>query len=116
MIYVLEQKKNNQRIYVCKQALISHLGAKTVDDKYHNEIELSRNWHWCWSKFYFKKKHYGYLNALLSCLPDFIKGCLRCFLYFFINDRKKLKIYICRVSGFYNSLLNKRSWYRPRLD
>ena len=62
------------------------------------------------------KKHYGFLNALLSCLPDFIKGCLRCFLYFFINDRKKLKIYICRVSGFYNSLLNKRSWYRPRLD
>ena len=53
------------------------------------------------------KKHYGFLNALLSCLPDFIKGCLRCFLYFFINDRKKLKIYICRVSGFYNSLLTK---------
>tara|TARA_B100000941_G_scaffold277079_1_gene240266 strand:- start:849 stop:1715 length:867 start_codon:yes stop_codon:yes gene_type:complete len=112
----IRAKKNNHKIYVCKLALISHLGAKTVDDKYQNEIELSRNWHWSWSKFYFRKKHYGFLNALLSCLPDFIKGCLRCFLYFFVNDKKKLKIYTCRVSGFYNSFLNKRSWYRPRLD
>ena len=38
---------------------IHHLGGKAVDDRYSEEIELSRNWHWMWSKLYFNKKHRG---------------------------------------------------------
>ena len=52
----LRAKKNGKKIYIYKKSLISHLGAKTVDIKYLNELEFSRNWHWNWSKFYFRKK------------------------------------------------------------
>ena len=34
------------------------------------EIEFSRNWHWMWSKFYFNKKHFGYLRAFLKATID----------------------------------------------
>ena len=55
---------NNENIYIVPKSKIKHLGASAVDKKYAHQIELSRNWHWVWSKFYFNKKHYGFLNAL----------------------------------------------------
>ena len=44
----LRMRKKNEKIYVYKKALISHLGAKAVNEKYKEELELSRNWHWNW--------------------------------------------------------------------
>ena len=52
-----------KEIYIIPKAKIDHLGGKAVNPKYEYEVELTRNWHWMWSKFYFNKKHYG-LTAL----------------------------------------------------
>ena len=73
----LRTKKNRKKIYIYKKSLISHLGAKTVDKKYFNELELSRNWHWNWSKFYFRKKHYGFISAFTNGLLVFLKSILK---------------------------------------
>ena len=112
----LRMKKRKEKIYVFSKSLISHLGAKAVDDKYSIEVELSRNWHWNWSKFYFKKKHYGFTYAFISGLPVFIKSCIKCIYYYLLKNKLKYKTYLYRASGFYNSLINKKSWYRPRFD
>ena len=32
-----------------------HLGGLSHGDSENIEMEKSRNWHWMWSKFYFKK-------------------------------------------------------------
>ena len=59
-----------------KNSKIHHLGSKAVDDKYSEEIELSRNWHWMWSRFYFNKKHRGIFVSLflglVSLLGNFV--------------------------------------------
>ena len=34
---------------------------------------------------------------------------------FMFNNEKKI-IYFCRMSGIINSMLGKKSWYRPSLD
>ena len=112
----LRMKKKNEKIYVYKKAFISHLGAKAVDEKYQEELELSRNWHWNWSKFYYRKKHFGPIFAFLSGLPNYIKSCLKFLIYFFLKEEFKYKIYYNRASGFYNSLLKKRAWYRPKFN
>ena len=31
-------------------------------------------------------------------------------------DKKKRDIYYCRLSGIFNSMIGKKSWYRPSLD
>ena len=110
----LRMKKKNEKIYVYKKALISHLGGKAVSALHQKEIELSRNWHWNWSKFYFRKKHYGFIFALISGIPNYIKSCIKFSIYFLLKEEFKYKIYFNRASGFYNSLLNKRAWYRPK--
>ncbi len=112
----LRMKKRGEKIYILKNSIINHLGAKAVDEKFNNELEFSRNWHWSWSKFYYRKKHYGLIFAITKGFPSFINSCFKCLFYFIIRDGFKLKIYLCRVSGFYNSLINKKSWYRPRFD
>ena len=112
----LRMKKKNEKIYVYKKAFISHLGAKAVNEKYQEELEFSRNWHWNWSKFYFRKKHYGFIYAFLTGFPNYLKSCLKFLIYFLINEKFKFKIYFNRASGFYNSLLNKKAWYRPKFN
>ena len=105
---------NNENIYIVPKSKIKHLGASAVDKKYAHQIELSSNWHWVWSKFYFNKKHYGFLNSLLTTLPTFFSAVIKYFFYFLLNKRKK-EIYLHRAKGFLNAILGKKSFFRPTI-
>tara|TARA_Y100000590_G_scaffold240406_1_gene270317 strand:- start:11 stop:883 length:873 start_codon:yes stop_codon:yes gene_type:complete len=102
-------------IYIIPKAIINHAGAKAVDSRFSEEVELSRNWHWIWSKFYFNKKNFGIFSAVRSGLPSYCSSIIK-FLFFSIlgNSFKKRK-YFNRASGFYNAFIGKSSWYRPNL-
>ena len=108
----LEFTDNNENIYIVPKSKIKHLGASAVDKKYAHQIELSRNWHWVWSKFYFNKKHYGFLYSLLKSLPTFFSAVIKYLFYFSFNKKKK-EIYLHRAKGFLNSILGKKSFFRP---
>ena len=103
-------------IYIVLKFKICHFLGEAVDPKYEYEIELSRNWHWMWSKFYFNKKHYGYFNALLKILNNLISAKIKFFYYFITFNNSKRKIYLMRLSGLLNSMIGKKSFYRPKLD
>ena len=107
---------NKGKILVARKAIINHLGGKAVNSKYREEVELSRNWHWIWSKFYFNKKHYGILKALIQGFPQFFLSTLKTIFYVISQNKIKKKIYLNRVFGFLNAMIGKRSWYRPKLD
>ena len=108
--------ENRGDIFVTPKAKINHLGAKAVNEKYRDEVEFSRNWHWMWSKFYFNKKHYGLSRALIEGLPQFLLSALRLLFFKITKNKNKQKIYFNRASGFFNALIGKPSWYRPKLD
>ena len=101
-------------IYIAPNSKIKHLGGKAVNIKYKNEVEFARNWHWIWSKFYFNKKHYGYAIAFLEGFPKFFSNLIKYIFYSLIRNNIKQKIYLNRVSGFFNAAINKRSWYRSQ--
>ena len=105
----------NQNIFIIPKSRIKHLGAKAVSDEYAYEVELSRNWHWIWSKFYFNKKHFGFLYALMNGLPVFLSAITKVLFYFFINKKKK-QIYLQRCRGYLNALFGKKSFYRPKIN
>ena len=82
------------------------------DKIYNNKIELNRNWHYMWSKFYYIKKNNGYIFALLITFPTCLRAMLKlCF--FYITNKNKFLIYKARFLGLLNSYLNRKSWYRP---
>ena len=109
-------KEKNEKIFIIPKSKIKHLGAKAVSNNFYNEVELSRNWHWSWSKFYFSKKHKGYLYALLDGLPKLVSSTIKFFFYCIIFNKLKSKIYYNRALGLFNSMLNRSSWYRPKID
>jgi len=107
---------NNENIFIVPKSKIYHLGGQAVDPKYKKEIELVRNWHWMWSKFYYNNKHYGYLNATIRILKNLISAIIKSFFYSIIFDSYKSKIYKMRLSGLLNSMKGKKSFLRPKLD
>ena len=111
----LRKKKENNEIYISKKAKINHLGGKSHSPIYEKEIEFSRNWHWMWSKFYFNKKHFGYLRAFLMSIPTLTTSIIKFFYYFVTLNKFKKKIYMMRFLGIVNSMLGKKSWYRPQI-
>ena len=107
---------NNENIYIVPKSKIRHLGGEAVDPKYEYEIELSRNWHWMWSKFYFNKKHYGYIKAFLTTFNNLISAKIKFFYFLIILNSHKRKIYQMRLSGLLNSMIGNKSFYRPKLE
>jgi N-acetylglucosaminyl-diphospho-decaprenol L-rhamnosyltransferase len=109
-------RSNRENIYIVPKSKIYHKGGEAVDPKYKNEIEFARNWHWMWSKFYYNKKHYGYLNAILKTLKNLISSKIKFFYYLITFNSYKRKIYQMRLYGLVNSMIGKKSYYRPKLD
>ena len=111
----LRAKKDSGKLLIIMNSKIHHLGAQAVDDKYFEEVELSRNWHWMWSKFYFNKKHRGFFVSLLLGFITLLENFLKYIIYM-ITFNKKRNIYRMRMLGIINSLLGRQSWYRPEIN
>ena len=106
---------SGDKIYIINNAPIKHLGGKSHQEKFNFEMELSRNWHWMWSTLYYFKKNYSFIYALKKIFKNFISSFLRVIFYFIIFNSKKRKIYYQRLSGIFNAICGKKSWYRPKI-
>ena len=108
-------KKNNSKIFIDPTIKVSHLGGTSHNSEIEKPMELSRNWHWMWSTFYFHKKHYGYLTAMIKILPKLTSSLIKFIIFLITFQKFKSEIYKHRLSGIINSVLLKKSWYRPKL-
>ncbi len=107
-------KENQKNIYVISNATITHYGGKSHDEDVNHEMEVSRNWHWMWSSFYFEKKHNGIVAAYLKTFKTFLSALLK-FLIIFLLNKKKASYYKARFLGLLNAYLCKPSSYRPKV-
>ena len=108
-------RKVNKKIYLNKHIIVNHLGGSSHNQSINFEMELSRNWHWMWSKFYFNKKHYGFFFSLLKVSKNFFSSILKIIFYSLLFNKKKKDIYLHRFLGLSNSILGKKSWFRPKV-
>lgn len=105
--------RNKQKIYEVPIKFQHSYGSH--DKKYHEPLEINRNWHFMWSMFNFYKKKENYFFAILYTLPILIRCFFRLCLNYFFNKKKHL-IYKARFEGLINSYLDKKSWYRPKIN
>ncbi len=104
----LRVKQKKEFIYIITNSFINHIGSIASDEK----LENLRNWHWMWSKFYYNKKNYGYLFAVQKISLNLISALFKYFLYLFLFNKKKRRIYEMRIKGIFNSAIGKKSWLR----
>ena len=85
-------RKENKKIYLDKNIIIHHLGGRSHDSSINFEMELSRNWHWMWSTFYYNRKHYGYFYSLVKISGKFLSSLINLIFFSIIFKNKKRKI------------------------
>ena len=98
--------------YQINNVFVEHDVGTSVEIK--NDIEKVnqsnfRTWHFIWSKFYYFKKHYGILFAIIYFIPIIIRINFRVILYKLKNDKINYDKYKARRSGLYTSILNQKS-------
>jgi GT2 family glycosyltransferase len=112
----LRSLKKNYKIYLIDDAKIKHIGNQSTDLIKKEEIEINRNWHFMWSTFYFHKKHFGLLTAYNKTILKLFSASLKYLLFSFLRKDLDKKIYYARMSGIYNAMAGKSSWFRTNLD
>ena len=105
-------KKSGQKIFVIKNSIIDHKGSSSSSIKNDPEFEYLRNWHWMWSKYYYNKKHYGILIALIKIFFNLASAIFKYVFYSLTLNNYKKNIFKMRISGIINSILGNKSKYR----
>ena len=107
--------KENFGIYLIDKAIFKHIGSSSIDKKYNQQISINRNWHFCWSKFYYYKKNFSYFYGLKKTLPNFFRA-IRKYLFFIIRgDGENASLHKAEICGLLESYLLKKSYYRPNI-
>ena len=105
-------KKSGQKIFVVRNSIIDHKGSSSSSIKNDPEFEYLRNWHWMWSKYYYNKKHYGILIALIKIFFNLVSAIFKYVFYSLTLNNYKKNIFMMRISGIINSILGNKSKYR----
>ena len=104
-----------KKIFIAPNAHVRHAGGQSHIKSINTPMELSRNWHWMWSTFYYYKKHNGFIFALIMISRKFFSSFIKTFFYSITFQREKKEVYKHRLSGIINSILGKKAWYRPKV-
>ena len=106
-----------ENVFTSKDLKIHHLGFQSsLGKNLENEKRANRirEWHWVWSSFYFYKKNYGYMNALLKMSGKFIKSFFKLIYYFLTFQKQKREKYAYRFLGIFNSMIGNPSSFRDK--
>ena len=55
------------------------------------------------------------LSISISTSGNLFSAIIKVFWHFILFNKKERKIYFQRLSGLINSILGKKSWYRPKI-
>jgi len=103
-------------IYLVDEAKYIHRGTSSTDPTYNHEIYLNRNWHYCWSKFYFFKKNFGYFYGIKKTIPNFFRALRKYIFFKFIGNKKNSSLHMSELQGLITSYFLKKSSRRPKIN
>ena len=109
----LRSRLKGYEIVKIREAEVDHKAFSSHSEKFDKELDFSRNWHYSWSRVYFKKKHENYYNAICWGFLQFLKSIIKFCVYFFL-DKKKSVVHHAKLAGYLNSILNRSPSFRPK--
>ena len=112
--YCLRAYKINKN-YQINNIKIKHNVGKSVNTESVAEKEKLNylyNWHFVWSKFYYFKKHYGFLISMLYFLPILFRTNIKIIYFRILSKHKKMKKYKIRNDALLSSIKGEKSYKR----
>ena len=101
-------KNAKESIYILNKIKIIHYGAKGVDHELQSYYDDFRNWNFYWSRFYYYKKHYGYLFSFLKHISKLFRFLFRTIRFYFLS-KEEFKKNKSRFLGLLFSMMGKDS-------
>ena len=113
IIVLFEEKKD--LLFSCLNN-IKNFKIIIIDNAGNSKLKIEVESNFSIYKYILNKKNFGFTKAMIECFPTYISSILKFLFYTLINSNFKKRIYLNRVSGFYNAFIGKSSWYRPKID
>lgn len=98
-----------------KNAKLYHQAFSSHKEKFHKEMDYSRNFHYSWSKIYFISKYEGLIKSKILAIQLIVIFFLKFLFYFILINKKKLT-YLARLQGSIASFLSLKPFYRPKIE
>ena len=112
--FCFKLKKNKEKNYVSEKIRFKHFVSDSVDRKYSLVSDLTRAWHFNWSKFYYHNKNYNYFFALRKILPNLIKSIKKIIFSLITFNKNNTILGFTEFSGIICSILRFKSFYRAK--
>lgn len=111
----IKLRRNSLSIIKVTSAIVDHVGFGSHKFEDADKIELSRNWHFCWSSLYFKDKYFSKKNFRIYFFKFFLKYLIKTFFNILLFKFKKCKKNFFRLRACINYLTTKKSNFRIKL-
>ncbi len=108
--------KKKKKMFIVKNLKFDHLGTSSTNKRYKLDIQLNRNWHFSWSKFYYFKKHHNYFFAFKKIIPNIYQGILGILISLLRLNYPHVKLHYFSLMGLFNALFLRKSHYRPNIN
>jgi len=108
-------RKKSMSLIKVHSSIVHHIGFGSHKIENKNQIELSRNWHFCWSSLYFRQKYYYKSHFIFYYLKNFFKYLIKSLFNLILLKFKKSKKNFFRFRACINYLTIKKSNFRINL-
>ena len=112
--YCLRAYKINKNYQINNIKIRHNVGTSVNTDSVAEKEKLNYlyNWHFVWSKFYYFKKHYGFLVSMLYFLPILFRTNIKIIYFRILSKHKKMKKYKIRNDALLSSIKGEKSYKR----
>jgi len=103
--------------YQINNVEVVHDAGNSVSLKNEKEVQDQRDlrsWHFVWSKFYYYKKNYNFIFAIVLFIPILVRTSLKTYYYLIKKDKINYLKYKNRLSGIICSVMGQKSYKRSR--
>ncbi len=105
-------KNTGRKIYLLENINIEHEGKGSIDVTHKNKYEILRNWHYCWSKFYYYNKHKSYFVGFSKTFPNLIKSLKGIFISIIKLKMFEFRCHKAELLGILAAYFKLKSFYR----
>ena len=103
-----EIKNKKENIIIFNKIKIEHSSARSVDDDLQDAYQNFRHWNYFWGRYYYFKKHYGFIYSFSIHLSKLIRFGCNCLRYIFFSKKEYMKNKY-RFLGLLSSILGIKS-------
>ena len=103
-----EIKDKKENIIIFNKIKIEHSSARSVDNNLQETYQNFRHWNYFWGRYYYFKKHYGFIYSFSIHLSKLIRFGCNCLRYIFFSKKEYMKNKY-RFLGLLSSILGIKS-------